>query len=131
MPTTKTAVELFTDYEKDWAAALEPCISCLLERCPDDERPALNALLERHLDTCPMPPYSPVQTRRLMEKTQVIVDRVMNDPAVMAQQDQYDAKWRDTPWLLKRWRRLQFWWLWGVRLRLARVRHWRRPKPWE
>lgn len=133
MDTTRTAVTLFDEYVRDHRAALEPCICCLLEKCPPSELPALNALLDHHLETdYARPPYSPVQQRRLMEKIEPIVDRAMRDPAVMADQDQRDARWRDTPWIVKRWRRTRFFVRWTLRLRLQWMlwHRWQK-QPWE
>jgi hypothetical protein len=59
-----TAAELFEQYRADWNAALCPCITCLLNACPEAEREALNALLGEHLATSPTPPYSEAQLRR-------------------------------------------------------------------
>lgn len=120
--TPKTADDLFDEYVKDWNAALNPCMACLLERCPEDELPALNALIDYYLSSdgsCKTPPYSPVQARRLHEKMRPIFERVENDPAWMAMQDQYDAAWRDKPWWRKAWirTRSKVMWRWITRPR--------------
>jgi hypothetical protein len=130
MPATKTAVALFTEYRKDWDAALNPCIHCLYESCPESEQPALQALLDHYLDSdegFKTPPYSPVQMRRQQEKLKPLMDRVMNDPAWIANEDQMKAAWRDKPWWRKRWSRLRFrGFMWKLRLSLIGKK-----PPWE
>lgn len=116
-----TAVDLFREYRLDWEAALNPCMMCLLENCPDSEKVALHALFDSYMEEGhESPPYSPVQCRRLADKMQSIMDRVKADPAVMADDDQRAAKWRDTPWWRKRWSRFRLWWF-LFRLRVQRI----------
>jgi hypothetical protein len=122
-----TATDLFDEFRRDEEAALRPCLHCLLERCPDGERASLDTLLDDWLMSASSPPYSPVQLRRLSEKIMPIIERAEKDPSVIAARDQWDAEWRDVPWLAKRWRRLNGrvrigWMLWRAK---------RRPKPWE
>lgn len=131
MSTTKprTAADLFEEYRKDHDAALEPCIYCLIDRCPPEQEEQLRALLEMWLDSdrYRTPPYSPVQSRRLQERIQPLLDRVLHDPAVVAHEDQMNAAWRDKPWWRKRWSRLRFRvrWAWITRPRPFTK------KPWE
>lgn len=127
--TPRTAVALFNEYAKDYEAAMGPCLLCLIEKCPEAEREKLDALLEAYhdRDDAPHPPYSPVQMRRIQAKMQPLFDRAMSDPAVMAAEDQREARWRDTPWWRKRYLRLRFT-LFALKMRLRTVG--RRP-PWE
>lgn len=125
--TTHTAVSLFAEYRRDHQAALEPCLMCMFAKCPEAEQDKLDALLEVYLDDSPRPPYSPVQVRRIMEKMQPLYDRAMQDPAVMAAEDQRDARWRDTP----RWRKVYLrtnFMLFALKMRLRTVG---RRSPWE
>jgi hypothetical protein len=124
--TPRTAVALFTDYRKDFEAAMEPCLMCMFEKCPEPEREKLDALLEAYHDEMPRAPYSPVQLRRIMEKMQPLYDRAMQDPGVIASEDQREARWRDTPWWRKRYLRLRFT-LFALKLRLGTVG---RKRPW-
>jgi hypothetical protein len=127
MHKTRTAIELFHEYKLDYEAALEPCVFCLFEKCPEEERDELNALLEVWSDDAPGPPLSPVQIRRLEQKMAPIVERVMADPGVMAAEDQRAATWRDTPWWRKAYRRARFRaFVWKLRLQGLGRR-----KPWE
>lgn len=71
-----TAAELFDAYHRDWDAALCPCITCLLNACPEGEREALNALLDEHLATSPTPPWSPPQIARFEERVAAALGRV-------------------------------------------------------
>jgi hypothetical protein len=124
----KSAVELFAEYRRDHQAALEPCIHCLVERCPDEEREQLDALLDSfYSDEYRRPPYSPVQTRRIHEKLEPIFEQAMSEPSVIAALDQRDAAWRDKPIWRKMWARGRFR-LYCWRLRLALFG---RAKPWE
>lgn len=127
--TTRTAVSLFHEYVKDHEAAMEPCLMCVIEKCPEPEREKLDALLEAYhdRDDAPRPPYSPVQVRRIMEKMAPLYERAMQDPAVIACEDQREAQWRDTPWWRKRYLRLRFK-LFALKMRLGTVG---RKPPWE
>jgi hypothetical protein len=121
-----TAVELFQEFKLDYEAALNPCMICLFEKCPEEEQGKLDALLEAY-DLFPSPPYSPVQLRRIEQKMAPIVERAMADPAVIASEDQRAATWRDTPWWRKAYRRARFRaFVWKLRLRGLGRR-----KPWE
>lgn len=122
-----TAIDLFDDYRRDWEAALNPCLDCLLRSCPESEREALHALVENHLMTAATPPYSPVQMRRTREKVAPIVDRVMSEPWFVAEMDQNAAAWRDKPWFKKAWHRARFY----ATITRLRWRIRRRGKPWE
>jgi hypothetical protein len=129
-PTTpKTAVGLFVEYKRDEEAALNPCTHCLIEKCPEDEREKLFALLEAWTEDegYRSPPYSPVQLRRIQAKLQPIDEQVHNDPAVIAAEDQIAAAWRDKPWWRKRISRAKFS-LFAWRMRLSIIG---RKKPWE
>lgn len=128
--TTHTAVALFAEYRKDHQAALEPCMMCMFEKCPEAEREKLDALVESFYEDVsrPHPPYSPVQMRRIHEKMAPIFDRAMQDPAVIAAEDQRKALWRDTAWWRKRWLRVRFMVRWTLYLRVRNL--WCK-KPWE
>jgi hypothetical protein len=127
--TPRTAVALFNEYVKDYEAALNPCMLCMLEKCPEAEREKLDVLLEAHLDCDDFsrPPHSPVQMRRIQAKLQPLFDQAMSDPAVIAAEDQREAHWRDTPWWRKRYLRLRFK-LFALKMRLRTVG---RKPPWE
>lgn len=78
--TAPTAASLYEEFRRDWNAALRPCVTCLLARCPAGEVDALHERLEAGLTELPTPPYSLVQRRRLAERVELILEHARRGP---------------------------------------------------
>lgn len=127
----QTPENLIEEFRHDWEAALCPEVSDFLARCHPERKDEFVDLLDLYLQDAPQPPYSPVQSRRMLEKARPMLDTAMKRSGVDEWIEQGAREFDALPWYTQAWRRGRFaGFVWTLKIR-SRFNRWFKRQPWE